>query len=797
MVMRMIAQIQRFDSKAPVISYEVVFSDKVPLLEAGSDTCANDGVITQSCRSTYQGPTQRLSDEIQWDSHVDKADKLDYAVAASSGVIAGLIDVFYVGELSLDRANAWGREQIEKVVMKVARIEGYTGDDLQGAIRMLEKLHPMAADGVAEKFGAGLHHYRDFSHHFSIGGLFFSILTQFTGLVVGTDKAGALLVEPVPESHQQFIGKNFEEKIAFGAIEWFFHMVSDMAGSSGSLNGGTGVPGPLLSFMKEISALPFFKDSESGGTGFRQWLSKAFNGTLLAQRDEAGKIIPGMRRRFDLRTEIGLLGEIGRQSIPVVINQCIVRGFYFCRRLYREIRDLEICSVRELDRIALEDVLPWGTPAMRRMVTVSSGVFVGVDLADAAVRAIPRKNPVAFVLRVNFVGVATFAVACVVDARASLADRRLEEGESPEEAYERRLSDLGCLELDFRHARILYSLMRQMVVYDVEREKKDKRAARKRSWLAEWSGMIAETAGIAWAVEDGYFLGEDDLYKEILSLIGDGRDDSWVWLVAMEAMLFTPYAALGGGDDKKYKGLKYASDYMNDVFCGRQPIVRKKGLQKLEKAVRSARDGLEGAVVKRAVGVAGAVAVAAATGGVAFYFAPAIAPALAAALGAQTAALSGAALTSASLAFLGGGALAVGGAGMAGGTMLIAGGGALIGAAGASGVSAATSLALATDGGYVLAECAKLIAFSEEVLVGCYGNTSSVVEIHNALNKRAMEFEVEIEAVRRRLADPDCAEEMGDSTDGEKIDPKKKLKILKRCLKLLKKSDESLVALLR
>ena len=81
--------------------------------------------------------------------------------------------------------------------------------------------------------------------------------------------------------------------------------------------------------------------------------------------------------------------------------------------------------------------------------------------------------------------------------------------------------------------------------------------------------------------------------------------------------------------------------------------------------------------------------------------------------------------------------------------------------------------------------------------MGCYGNTSSVVEIHNALNKRAMEFEVEIEAVRRRLADPDCAEEMDDSTDGEKIDPKKKLKILKRCLRLLKKSDESLVALLR
>ena len=55
----------------------------------------------------------------------------------SSGVIAGLVDVFYVDEFSLNRASAWGKEQIERIVMKVARIEGYQGDSLQGAIRML------------------------------------------------------------------------------------------------------------------------------------------------------------------------------------------------------------------------------------------------------------------------------------------------------------------------------------------------------------------------------------------------------------------------------------------------------------------------------------------------------------------------------------------------------------------------------------------------------------------------------------------------------------------------------------
>ena len=188
-------------------------------------------------------------------------------------------------------------------------------------------------------------------------------------------------------------------------------MVSDMAGSSGNAGAGTGIPGPLLSFMKELSVLPFFRDSGTDGMGFRLWLSKMFNGTFLAEHDADGRIIKGTERRFDLRMEIGVLGEIGRQSMPVVINQCVTRAFYFCRRLSREIDALGIGGVGDLGRIAPEDVLPWGTPAMRRMLTVSSGVFVGVDIADAAVHAMAGEDKArVFLLRVNYVGIATFVV---------------------------------------------------------------------------------------------------------------------------------------------------------------------------------------------------------------------------------------------------------------------------------------------------------------------------------------------------------------------------------------------------
>lgn len=779
----------------PLVQYEIAFPRKPLLL--GSVGGGDVGTITSG--EVYAGVTETLDDHIEWEPHVDEADKLDYIVAVSSGVLAGLIDLFYVGAFSLDRASEWGKEQIDQVVKKVARIEGCQGDVLSDAIKTLEKNHPLAADGGTNNFGGGLqHHLRDFSHHFSIGGLFFSIFTQFTGLVVGTDKAGALLVIPVPESHRVCIGKNFQEKIAFGTIGWFFHMVSDMAGSSGSLMGGTGIPGPLISFMKELSALPFFKYSGDGDMGFRLWVTKLFNGALLADHDESGKIIKDSVRKFDLRTEIGILGEAGRLTIPVLINQCVVRGFYFCRRLAREIRDLDIRGIGDLGRIAPEDVLPWGTPAMRRMVTVSSGVFTGVDIADAAVRAIKSKDPITFFLRVNYVGAATFVIACVVDVRATLEDKAAEASESAEEAYERGLSDLGCLKLDFQRARVLHSVEYAMVAHDIAFEKHPKRASRKRAWLKEWSEKVVETVNLVWAADAGYFLTGNAIYEAIKARAESDGSDSWLWLVAMEAIRFRPYVPLHGDSDKLYRGLKLGSDYLGDIFCDRHGVVDKKELRRLDKAANSVHRGLDGAVTKRVAGAAGTVVVVAATGGLAFYFAPAIAPALAAALGLETAALSGAALTSASLAFLGGGALAAGGAGMAGGTMLIAGGGAIIGAVGGSGVSAATSMALATNSSHVLDECSKLVAFCEEVLIKRYGDLDSVVEIHRVLNQRIVELEIEIEAIKRGAPADEVPDGDDDADDGkEEISPKKMIKILNRSHKFLKRSSDRIAKALK
>lgn len=365
--------------------------------------------------------TQELQDQVAaLNANIERltnhADGLDYTIAVASGMIAGIIDSVWVGEISIDRSNELGKEKIDSFVIKVAKSKGYKGDDLAGAVKYLEQNYPIAADKATNDFGGGLqHHLRDFSHHPTPVGLLFSLLTQFTEKVYGTDVTGTFRVANLDKSGFYLIGKNIPEKITFGVINWFFHMVSDMAGSSGSIDAGklgTGLPGPIVSMLKEISVLPVFsKLDKRGYKEFSVWISKLFNGTLLGEHDENGKIVAPVK--FDLRTEIGLVGELSKQAVPVVINECIVRGFYFVRRLSEEIKASKAKTISDLKYINWRDTLPFKNRTVARMLVISTGTFTVIDVADAAIRS--GGFNAGCLLRVNFVGVGRFAIAVGAD----------------------------------------------------------------------------------------------------------------------------------------------------------------------------------------------------------------------------------------------------------------------------------------------------------------------------------------------------------------------------------------------
>lgn len=348
-------------------------------------------------------------------------DKTDYAVAIASGVLAGMVDSLFVGEFSLEYANEWGNKKAENFVLKVAKYQGYKGNEPAHAVKFLEDMFPIAADKATDAFGGGLqHHLRDFSHHPTPIGLLCSILTQFTEKVYGTDVDGTFKVVKLGEDGLALIGKNFPEKITFGVINWVFHMVSDVAGSSGSImkgSFGTGLPGPLVSLIKELSALPIFnKRNAKDYKELSVCISKLFNGTLLAEKDSEGKLVP---LKFDLRTEMGVAMQIGKQSIPVVINECTVRTAFFLRRLLKELSRDDVQNWGDLSRINWKSTVPFRNRTIDRMLMISSMTFTIADTADAAVHAAIEScgNWIlfsgAFVSRFNYVGAGRAVIAII------------------------------------------------------------------------------------------------------------------------------------------------------------------------------------------------------------------------------------------------------------------------------------------------------------------------------------------------------------------------------------------------
>lgn len=381
---------------------------------------------------------ERVNQELK--RYTNTADNKDYSMAIASGICAGIVDSFYVKEFLLESAHQWGSEKTERFVVRIAKLQGYEKNDVKGAIQYLAegKTHSdsnlkagfhLAADSNTNDFGGGpQHHLRDFAHHASITGLIFSMLTQFTQKSYGTDTSGKLIIVDVRD--KAFIGKDIPQKFLFGTVYWFLHMVSDVAGSGNKLSEGTGIPGPILSTAKILAATPLFKNStnEAGNREFSVFVSKLFNGTFFGKRDENGKLIP---LRFDFRTELGLTHELGKQAVPVILNESLVRGFYFLRRLVQEIKTQEISSFSALKLIDWDLVKPFRNRTVDRMLTVASMTFTMADTADAAVHAALESggNWVLFAghftTRFNYIGAGRAAFAIVKEISAENKEAQL------------------------------------------------------------------------------------------------------------------------------------------------------------------------------------------------------------------------------------------------------------------------------------------------------------------------------------------------------------------------------------
>lgn len=110
-------------------------------------------------------------------------------------------------------------------------------------------------------------------------------------------------------------------------------------------------------------------------------------------------------------------------------------------------------------------------------------------------------------------------------------------------------------------------------------------------------------------------------------------------------------------------------------------------------------------------------------------------------VGSNFAGLSGAALTSACLAYLGGGAIAAGGAGMLGGTIAIVGGGAALGIGVGAGVGGAVGSAGLVGKKNTIMQSAKLLTSVREIFL----NDEHDIEFSNSVYEQYLQNITEIE----------------------------------------------------
>jgi hypothetical protein len=733
-----------------------------------------------------------------------QADKFDYLVSIGSGVLCGALDILWVGEFSLERGRGIASDKIDGLVTKTAKMLGCKNDDLESAVKFLEKKFPIPSDGNTPDFGGGLqHHLRDFAHHPTIVGLIFSLLTQFTYKSYGTDTSGTFLIVDVPEVSRAFIGNDVPSKILFGTMTWFFHLVSDVAGSSSTVgkSGGTGIPGPMLALAKELSVLPIFKNINVGENSLSVFLSKLFNGTLLAKHDDNGKIIRETVIKFDLRGELGVGIELGRQAIPVVANDCIVRTFYFIRRLAIEIRSNDIQSISDMNQINWVNVKPLNNPTIARMLTISTGVFTTVDVSEAI---ITQK----YWVSINYVGVGRFAIAIGEDVSWCLKARNVKQikqvyedmkrfayTQEDDNIYKRigvdMNSDIDKLGLTVEQTEFLYNLEYYKTLNDIETTKqpinKDGIKNLKNEWLDEWKTFITEGFASFLGIEGAtlHWYSKQELIKKIEE---NEPQKTWFRLVLLEAMLFEPYYPLGLEQDKKGNSIpskKYHSlqiptcgysqnrgdAYLDSYFSGNyyhQGYIKR--LRKCyEKVVFEMKEVLKGLLVGGAISAGIAIVTIATAGALAGPIAVAL-------VGSNFAGLSGAALTSACLAYLGGGAIAAGGAGMLGGTAVIVGGGAALGIGAGLGVGGAVGAAGLIGKQNTILQSAKLLVSVREIFLNDEHDTEYSNTVYEQYVQNIMDIEKGLVELRLKA----------DVSDG------KEKKELKRQIKNAEESVEAM-----
>lgn len=301
----------------------------------------------------------------------DKCDKYDYLIAVACGAIAGMTDIFLVGSPADSRLQGWTDAQVNKTVISFAKICGWSPKEekeknIASAIEFLEKKFPVNYDqrhsGDVDRLftmSTKNHHMKSLAHSPDLIGLFFSILNQFTSTSSFLHNGQLITIQTKTYELQ---GHDFVSKLFCGVANWFGHIMSDVAGSSGASGRGSGV------------VIPFYELFQLCDFGSFQVGQDRNTLAVIAMN----VFQEGYDARFGLT-----------MTIPVVLCDLSVKLIWAIKHFFYHKKPLHECiPTKKHDDL-------------RIMLIIGDGTLCLMDGADAAIRS--GGNWVNFFLRLNII----------------------------------------------------------------------------------------------------------------------------------------------------------------------------------------------------------------------------------------------------------------------------------------------------------------------------------------------------------------------------------------------------------
>lgn len=319
-----------------------------------------------------------------------RCDRYDYLLAAFCGGMAGLIDVFFVGDPLTSQIGKATDKAADELVKKATgffwnadpRSTGKSRQKpqtLEQCISYLEQAFPVNYDaryakdlavepGVLSGMRPMNHHLLSLAHSPDPIGLLFSIINQWMGYATFVDKGKIIHAIPgkVSGAIPYLQGNTMRSMIFCGFVNWIGHLLSDISGSSstrraGKTGRGAGIPIPFYEL---------FLGCEFGD----------IDGKTLADN-----MIQVFEEGYDLRFGAAM-------AVPVVLEELMIRILWMIRQRFVRKKSWK----ESYPSSAHED--------LRIMLIVGNATLCVIDGADAAAHGLAGGNFVSFVCHLNLVG---------------------------------------------------------------------------------------------------------------------------------------------------------------------------------------------------------------------------------------------------------------------------------------------------------------------------------------------------------------------------------------------------------